>query len=554
MTAMKKKISVIFFAAVISLALTVSALAANRVNNIAVDVTLYPDGSAHVVQIWEGSFNEGTECYFPVTNLGGMTLSGLTVSDETGSYQTLPQWDVKASFNNKAKKCGLVPKDGGYEVCWGISQYGDNRYTVAYKLGGLVGGYDDADGFLFQFVPSGMSTLPTDVTVSIQTQDGTALTEQNAAIWGFGFKGQIGFTESGGVLAYTEQPLSASNNSVIVLLQLKKGVLAPARSASGSFEAVKTHAFKGSDYGQEDNSGFIFLLFALPVGIGLLIWLGGRQARKVKRLYKDADYFRDTPLAGNLEAAHTMARQFYQSNDDGDIIAATLMKLLSQGCLEPISESEIGFMGREKQSISLRLVNPPQFGGMTAKDLYDLLVLAAGSDGILQERELEVYCKKHYRAMLSIVQGAQQDGKKMLVDTGCYKSARGVGGLSNLTEQGMTQLKNLLGFKKYLLDFSLIGERGVSEAVIWQDYLTFAALLGIADKVMEQLKKLYPDVSVYQQRAQTAYYVAYRYHRITYQAAKSAESQAKRAAGGGGHTSIGGGGGFSGGGHGGGTR
>ncbi len=553
---MKKKVVAAFFAAAICLALAVSALAANRVTKIAVDVLLFPDGSADVVEIWEGSFNEGTECYFPVTNLGDMTLGGLTVSDAQGSYQTLSKWDVKASFDEKARKCGLLPKDGGYEVCWGISQYGDNRYTVAYNLGGLAGAYDDADGFLFQFVPSGMGTLPTDVTVRIKTQDGTALTEQNAAIWGFGFRGQIGFTEDGGVLAYTESPLSSSDNSVIIMLQLQKGVLTPARTVSGSFEAVKTRAFKGSDYGGNDSSGFLaLLLFALPVGIGLLIWLGGKGAREVKRLYKAADYFRDTPLAGNLEAAHVMARQFYQSSDDGDIIAATLIKLLSQGCLEPITESDAGFMGREKQSVSLRLVRPPDLHGVTAKALYDLLVLAAGSDGILQERELESYCKKHYKAMLSIAQSAQRYGKETLVNIGCYKSARSGARLANLTEQGLTQLKNLLGFKKYLLDFSLIGERGVSEAVIWQDYLIFAALLGIADKVMEQLKKLYPDVSVYQQQAQTVYTVAYRYHYITWRAAKSAESQAKRAAGGGGRTSIGGGGGFSGGGgHGGGTR
>lgn len=554
MTAMKKKIFAVFFAVAIALLLAVSALADNRVAKIEVDVTLYPDGSAYVEQTWEGSFSEGTECYFPLTNLGEMTLSGLTVSDGKGRYQTLPQWDVKASFDAKARKCGLVPKDDGYEVCWGISEYGDNRYTVAYKLGGLVGAYDDADGFLFQFVPSGMSTLPTDVSVHIEAQD-VSLTKENAAVWGFGFAGQLGFTQGDGVSAYTEKPLSKSSDSVIILLQLQKGVLKPTRRVSGSFEAVKERAFKGSDYGKDSSEGlFIFLLCVVPIMIGLLIWLGGKEARAVKRLYAAADYFRDTPLEGNLEAAHAMARQFYQSKDDGDIIAATLIKLLSQGCLDPIIENNAGFMGGGKEKISLRLLKPPAFRSVTAKSLYELLTTAAGGDDILQERELENYCKKHYQALLSIVQSAQQDGRETLVNIGCYQSARSSRRLASLTERGLTRLKELLGLKKYLLDFSLIGERGVSEAIIWQDYLIFAALLGIADKVMEQLKKLYPDASVYQRQAQTAYIVAYRYHHITYQTAKSAQSQAQRSAGGGGRASIGGGGGFSGGGHGGGTR
>lgn len=528
-------------------------LAANRVHEIAVDVTLYPDGSAHVVQIWDGSFDEGTECYFPVTNLDGMTLDGLTVSDGYGAYETLPEWDVDASFAEKAGKCGLVPTGGGYEVCWGISRYGGNRYAVEYRLGGLAGAYDDADGFLFQFVPGGMETFPTDVTVQIQMQDGTPLTEENAAIWAFGFEGRIGFTGEGAMLAHTENPLSG-DGSVIVMLWLQKGVLAPVRTVGGSFEEVKDRAFEGSDYGEEDGGGFfVFLLAAVPAAAGLLAWSGGRERRRVKKLGKAVDYFRDPPMAGNLEAAHALARQFYQSDDDGNIIAAALLKLLSRGCLAPVTERDMGFLGREKERISLRLVKPPEFHGATTRALYDLLVPAAGGDGVLQERELESYCRKNYRAMLELVQNAQKDGRTTLADIGCYKSSAD-GGLSNLTGRGMTQLKNLLGFKKYLLDFSLSAERGVSEAVIWQGYLTFAALLGIGDRVMEQLKKLYPDADARQRQGQAAYYAACRYHHVTYGAAKSAESRARRTAGGGGHASVGGGGGFSGGGHGGGTR
>ncbi|MEG2144526.1 MAG: DUF2207 domain-containing protein, partial [Oscillospiraceae bacterium] len=302
-------------------------------------------------------------------------------------------------------------------------------------------------------------------------------------------------------------------------------------------------------------SGFTkFLLVAVPTGIALLIWLGGAEGRKVKKLYKTANYFREAPLAGNLEATYMLAKQFYQSDDEGNLIAAALMKLMTAGCLDPVTENDVGFMGREKETVSLRLVKPPEFRCVAAKGLYELLTKASGSDQILQEKELESYCKTNYQEMLQIMQKAQLDGKETLVGAGCYKSPLNTNGLDNLSPRGMTQLMNLMGLKKYLLDFSLIGERGISEAIIWQDYLTFATLLGIAEKVMEQLGKLYPNQSVYKQQAQTVYYVAYRYNHVTWQAAKSAEAEAKRAAGGGGSSSRGGGGGFSGGGSGGGTR
>ena len=52
---------------------------------------------------------------------------------------------------------------------------------------------------------------------------------------------------------------------------------------------------------------------------------------------------------------------------------------------------------------------------------------------------------------------------------------------------------HLKGLKKFLLDFSIMPEREYFEVEIWEEYLIFAQLLGIADKVEKQFKKLYPD-------------------------------------------------------------
>lgn len=552
----KKRISGALFAAALCLGLTVPVLASNRVTEIAVDVTLRPDGSAYVTQTWSGDFDEGTECYFPVTNLGDVTLENLQVFDETGSYALKDPWDTGASFAEKARACGLNPVDDGYEVCWGISEYGENRYAVEYELGGLVGGYDDFDGFNFQFVPSNMNTGPTDVTVRIQTQDGTPLNGGNAGIWAFGFEGQIGF-QDGGVLAYTDAPLT-EDNSVIVMLQLNKGVLTPARTVPGSFEDVKTRALEGSDYGLdsgEDNEGVGFLLAVGLIVIAAAVVLVRLKSpkRKLKKVYKGADYWREAPIGGNLEASFVLADRFFQTDDDGNLIAATLTRLLADRCLAPETEIDTGFLGREKKSVSLRLVKPPT-KGVAAIRLYELLTLAAGSDGVLQEQELERYCKTNYAALLDVVQEAKRDGGETLAGIGCYKSLLSVNSLPGLTDRGRTLLLQLMGYKKYLLDFSLIAERGTNEALVWQDCMTYAALLGIGQQALKELRKLYPGVNAQMQTAERTYYMAYRYNMVTYRAAKNAESSAQRSSGGGGFSSLGGGGGFSGGGSGGGTR
>lgn len=562
---MKKKLFLaLLVALLVCFGFSSPAFAANKVSNINIDVVLYDDGSAQVTQTWDGSFTEGTEAYIPIQNLGELSISDFRVSGPSGAYANTELWNIDWGFEEKAGKCGIVNTQKGVELCWGITEYGQNSYTIMYKLNGLVGAYEDYDGFNFQFVNSGMNTLPTQASVRISKADGTALHADNSGIWAFGFAGQINFTE-GRVLANTEGPITGSEESVIIMLQLNKGVLHPIRKVSGTFEAVKNEAFKGSNYDtgslsestEEDvelGAGYELLglgIILSPLALILLVLIPLFKRRKaIKNLYKNSQYFREAPIGGNLEASYSLANVFKQSREDGNIVAAAFLKLINTGCLEPITEKSIGFFGNEKESISLKLVHPPEMEGIAVNMLYELLVLSCGADQILQEHELQAYCTKNYTSMISITDSAKQDGESTLTKTGCY-TGRPKANLKVLTERGKTLLLEIMGFKKYLLDFSLIGERTISESVIWQDYLVFAALLGIADKAMEQFKKVYPTVTPYQEHAQYHYYLAYRYHRAFYTAAISAQN---RASGGGGRSSFGGGGGFSGGGGGGGTR
>ena len=80
----------------------VPAFAANKVNTIDIKAVLNRDGSMHITQVWEGDFGEGTESYIPMNTPDYLTISQLTVSDQNGSYETVPDWDVDWSFEEKA--------------------------------------------------------------------------------------------------------------------------------------------------------------------------------------------------------------------------------------------------------------------------------------------------------------------------------------------------------------------------------------------------------------------------------------------------------------------
>ncbi|MFA5528324.1 MAG: DUF2207 domain-containing protein [Peptostreptococcales bacterium] len=542
-----------------------TAFGANNVSDIAVDVVLYDDGSAHITQTWNANFHEGTESYIPIENLDGMSLSDFLVSDENGPYTYNPNWNINEGFEEKAGKYGIVNTSGGYELCWGITEYGQKRYAIEYKIHNFVGSYTDYDGFNFQFINPGMSTLPTDVIVKIKMHNGINLDTDNAAIWAFGYHGQIQF-QGGQVVAYTEEALSSSRESIIIMMQLSKGLITPIRVVEKSFGDVKEEAFEGSDYGTGDDNegiGLLGIIIAMLVAglflslLGVVLAGKAKRSKKIRDLYQEAEYFRDAPLEGNLEATFVLAKDFDQTKEDQNLIGSAFLKLISTGCLEPIGEKTTGFFGREKESISLKLMHPPESQGITAKLLYELVEIASGSDKILQEKEFEKYCKSNYKALMKIIEEAENDGETTLIEWRAYDSSKKAKPLG-LSKGGEGLLLEIMGFKKYLLEFSLIGERTTKESVIWQDYLTFAALLGIADKAIEQFKKAYPEMATdgntfYGPNPYLYYYfLSNRFATSSYRAAQSA--QAARTSGGGGMASFGGGGGFSGGGFGGGTR
>ena len=137
-------------------------------------------------------------------------------------------------------------------------------------------------------------------------------------------------------------------------------------------------------------------------------------------------------------------------------------------------------------------------------------------------------------------------GKQEFVSLGGFIS--GVGNcIKNLSDKGREELAEVIGLKKYLDEFTLISEREITETIIWKEYMVYATLFGISDKVLEQFKKVYPEKIPELETYNKNVIIAHSYYH-------SMHRSAKRTSGGGGRASFGGGGGFSGGGRGGGSR
>ncbi len=62
------------------------------------------------------------------------------------------------------------------------------------------------------------------------------------------------------------------------------------------------------------------------------------------------------------------------------------------------------------------------------------------------------------------------------------------------TQLGVDSSEKWKGLERYMKDFSLLKEREVPELAIWEEFLVYATTFGIAEKVLTQLKIVYPNI------------------------------------------------------------
>lgn len=217
--------------------------------------------------------------------------------------------------------------------------------------------------------------------------------------------------------------------------------------------------------------------------------------RKLKRdeLAKQMEYYRDIPASGNLKVAATVMNSLSSAlvADYSGLFGALILRLIDKGALK--IEFKSNMYGAEPHTtLSIGQWNEVNSGQDPLKadetqlelSFYRMMREAAGGDGILQPRELRQYLRTH--------------PKDAFIDT-----LRTLSNNEKSVANKRETASQLMAMRKFLLDFSLIGERDINEMALWKEYLTYATLFGIADKVSDSFSRVYPDYFKMNQMAGT---------------------------------------------------
>ena len=454
----KKFLKISFICVAFILALCVnSKVQANSINSIDMDIYVENDGDAQVTETWKCNTTQGTEGYHPYYNLGNSEITDLTVKDNTKLYTTLDSWDVDETFDEKAYKCGINEISNGVEICWGVSKYGTNKYTVKYKISNFVAKLTDSQMMYWTLIPQDFSSSIGNIRIKVHSDK---YFEDTIDVWGYGNYGGLCYVNDGAIYMDSDGTLDTSEYMTF-LAKFPSDTFSTSNELNNDFNYYYQMAEEGSTkYNKKRGStiasffvGILnFILTILPFIIFSLIAVksanskshGFKYGTPGKKIPKDVPYFRDIPCNGDIFKVYYIAYQYGIVKKKTDILGAIILKWLKEGII------------RTEQKNS---------GKVFKKE--EILIILGEEDDKKFDNELE-------SSLFHMMREASEDK---------YEA----------TQELKDIALQIAGLKRFLLDYTLIQERKAIEVKLFEDYLIYAQILGIAKEVSKQFKELYPD-------------------------------------------------------------
>ena len=371
----------------------------------------------------------------------------------------------------------------------------------------------------------------------------------------------------------------SSSEYLTILVKFDKGTFETSNVLDNDFDYYYDMAQDGSTTYSGTKTSLLSKIFVfirailLPVlGFAVLVFIivcanaknvRYRYGTRGNRVRKDVPNFRDIPCNKDIYRAYWVGLKYNIFFKKENILGAILLKWLRNGNVNVKKVEKTGIL-KKKSEANIIFISAPVDTNEYEKKLYDWMYTAS-KDGILENNEFKKWCEDNYTKIFDWFDSLSTYEERMLINEGKIKDVQ-VRKNKFLTynyrvidDSMMDEAEQLMGLKKFLKYFTLINTREPIEVNLWDEYLMYAQIFGIADEVAKQFKKLYPEI------VQNMDSMGFDYDDIILinmmsasgiQSASTARSRAESySSGGGGFSSGGGGGGsFGGGGGGGGFR
>ena len=299
------------------------------------------------------------------------------------------------------------------------------------------------------------------------------------------------------------------------------------------------------------------------IGVGFVVFII-KNLKKIKETVKlqptqKLEYFRDIPNEDSTPSEIAFL-YYYGKSATNTIMPKVLSSTMLDLALKKYIEFEINESLPKKEQVTVKLINEDKSESLkpSEKMVYNLFRKIPKADNKFNMKEFEKYAKRHNESFLRDIERIERTAKQEQEQAKNYdkkmqsKHDNWIGGgvgvfiflavvsvfslgfiddnilllaiaiipgviyamtcfaigskFSGLTQKGIDEKEEWEALSKYMEDFSMIKDREVPELVLWEKYLVYATLFGNAEKVLKQLKVVYPEFANDEYMRNTTYF------------------------------------------------
>ena len=573
------------------------------------DVIVNPDGSMDVTETWNIRIGYTNTLYkdFKLDKNKYSGISNVKVIETTdGINKELTQ--INKEMYHVTKDCyyGINTSSNTFEIAWGVgldNGYETRKYEISYTVNDAIGKYRDYAELYWQFVGEDFEIDADKITGTI-TLPKAITNKEDIKVWGHNkaLNGEIYVTD------YDEIKFQLSDFSAGSYVEIRSLFPTDMVTTSGRvynkniYDEVYKEEKRWADQANirkqlaEIEEG-IYTVFFISIILALCIIFIQKACKYGKKMTKmckfkpeqKLDYYRDLPDQNTTpgEALYILKESYNNfTYYFGKIFSAEMLNLKLKGYIElNVDRDE-----KNKEKIYIKKIKEPDEKLKSEeRQILSFIIKAIKNKGEIEIKELEKFITNHASSVESLIKTNQKLvenslekekilDKKQKEEYQRYKKLAEtyyilalvtlfwmfplaivlfINGLlcskikkrtNALTQKGVDSQEKWKGLKKYMEDFSLLNEKEIPAVEIWEHYLVYATAFGIADKVLKQLKTVYPNIDDID-GLNTSTYMYFMYHSNFSSSFSGAINSSISSAYTASHSSsYGGGGGFSGGG------
>jgi len=510
---------------------------------------LSDNGDMRVTETWRVNLDERSKSYrnlyktFPVDLNSQITNLSVYDVDSKTEYEYVEGIDPTSGSSSVENACYIYKTGTDTEIGWLMPPIdsGIRNFKVSYTVTNAVSVYKDTSVFYNAFIGSEFAMPITSLHGTISFPSGAnqddllawlhCTVQSNLKIES---PSQISFTASNipaGTMVETRvlMPVSLfANSQRVTASDMKDTIVKEEKKWSDNWVAKQRMEFI---IGIVDAAAGALLVL---VGLFILIWM----KTKAKRHSVEApEYTREIPVGSSPGGAANLFYFYSGGVTDkvqGRVFSATLMSLSHKGYVR--------FDANKNKDFVVTVVGNVKKTQLTQSEqtFYDMITTVASNSGDkFTMKQFEQYAKDHNKYIDNSIVSFLSQAKKEIAAKGYYEhrptfltvsSVLGVLSIiaaivmimgtkgwlvyiplgllvfgvlmmiasstkTRLSVKGEFDYAVWHGLEKYMLEFSRMKEYGVPELALWEEFLVYATMMGISEKVCDQLKMVYPQLN-----------------------------------------------------------